>query len=143
MKINHSFQINSLLKMIPPPPHTSLKNYFAEVKIKKLKTIKKIPQNHAQILYYKSCPSKMGENIYTPKYCRTIPSIINFYRHTRTFDSRLYLDISRSFKCPKCLSMVGLICYYLWSFRYLLFVFLEFILKVHVLVNSEHKSCQI
>jgi hypothetical protein len=23
MKINHSFQINSLLKMIPPPPHTS------------------------------------------------------------------------------------------------------------------------
>ena len=38
MKINHSFQINSLLKMIPPPPthtHTHfLENYFAEVKIK-------------------------------------------------------------------------------------------------------------
>ena len=43
MKINHSFQINSLLKMIPPPhthTHTHfLENYFAEVKIKKLKTI--------------------------------------------------------------------------------------------------------
>ena len=35
MKINHSFQINSLLKMIPPPTHTHfLENYFAEVKIK-------------------------------------------------------------------------------------------------------------
>ena len=31
MKINHSFQINSLLKMIPPH---FLENYFAEVKIK-------------------------------------------------------------------------------------------------------------
>ena len=37
MKINHSFQINSLLKMIFPPHF--LENYFAEVKIKKLKTI--------------------------------------------------------------------------------------------------------
>jgi hypothetical protein len=36
MKINHSFQINFLLKMISP--HL-LENYFAEVKIKKLKTI--------------------------------------------------------------------------------------------------------
>ena len=36
MKINHSFQINSLLKMIFPH---FLENYFAEVKIKKLKTI--------------------------------------------------------------------------------------------------------
>ena len=36
MKINHSFQINSLLKMISPH---FLENYFAEVKIKKLKTI--------------------------------------------------------------------------------------------------------
>ena len=32
MKINHSFQINSILKMIPPPPF--LENYLAEVKIK-------------------------------------------------------------------------------------------------------------
>ena len=31
MKINHSFQINSLLKMIPP---LFLENYFAELKIK-------------------------------------------------------------------------------------------------------------
>ena len=31
MKINHSFQINSLLKMISPH---FLENYFAEVKIK-------------------------------------------------------------------------------------------------------------
>ena len=29
-------------------------------------TQKKIPQNHTQIWYYKNCPSKMGENIYTP-----------------------------------------------------------------------------
>ena len=36
MKINYSFQINSLLKMIPPH---FLENYFAKVKIKKLKTI--------------------------------------------------------------------------------------------------------
>ena len=34
MKINHSFQINSLLKMTPPPPPHFLDNYFAEVKIK-------------------------------------------------------------------------------------------------------------
>ena len=36
MKINHSFLINSLLKMIPPPPtHTHFsENYFAEAKIK-------------------------------------------------------------------------------------------------------------
>ena len=33
MKINHSFKLNSLLKMIPPPFHF-LENYFAEVKIK-------------------------------------------------------------------------------------------------------------
>ena len=33
MKINHSFQIKSLLKIIPPPSHF-LENYFAEVKIK-------------------------------------------------------------------------------------------------------------
>ena len=32
MKINHSFQINSLLKMISPLHF--LENYFAEVKIK-------------------------------------------------------------------------------------------------------------
>ena len=34
MKINHSFQIHSFLKMISPH---FLENYFAEVKIKKFK----------------------------------------------------------------------------------------------------------
>ena len=34
----------------------------------------------------------------------------------RAFDSRLYLDISRSFNCPKCSPVVCLICYYLQSF---------------------------
>jgi hypothetical protein len=34
----------------------------------------------------------------------------------RPFDPRLYLDISRSFKCPKCSPMVCLICNYLRSF---------------------------
>jgi hypothetical protein len=34
-----------------------------------------------------------------------------------SFDSRLYLDISRSFKCPKSSPVVCLICYYLWSVR--------------------------
>jgi hypothetical protein len=38
MKINHSFQINSLLKNDSPPPHF-LENYFSAVEIKKLKTI--------------------------------------------------------------------------------------------------------
>jgi hypothetical protein len=33
MKINHSFQINSLIEMISPHTHF-LKNYFAEVNIK-------------------------------------------------------------------------------------------------------------
>ena len=41
MKKSHSFQINSLLKMIPPH---FLEKYFAEVNIKKLKTI----TNHFQ-----------------------------------------------------------------------------------------------
>jgi hypothetical protein len=36
MKINHSFQINSLLKMIPPPP-TLLGELFCGGKNKKVK----------------------------------------------------------------------------------------------------------
>jgi len=36
----------------------------------------------------------------------------------RAFDSRLYLDISRSFKCPKCSPVVCLICYYFRMFLY-------------------------
>jgi hypothetical protein len=49
----------------------------------------------------------------------------------RAFDSRLYLDMSRSFneknrlyldisspfECPKCSPMVCLTCYYLWLVR--------------------------
>jgi hypothetical protein len=35
----------------------------------------------------------------------------------RPFDSRLYLDISRSFKCPKSSPVVCLISYYLLSVR--------------------------
>ena len=58
----------------------------------------------------------------------------------RAFDSRLYLDISRSFNCPKCSPVVCLICYYL---RLVVFVLREYILKVHIHVSSEHKLCQI
>ena len=65
-----------------------------------------------------------------------------FYRST-SFDSRFYLDISRSFKCPKCSPVVCLICYYLRSVRLLFFVLRQYILKVHILVSSEHKLCQI
>ena len=39
MKINHSFQINSILKMIPP---YFLENYLAEVKIKNVHMIDKM-----------------------------------------------------------------------------------------------------
>ena len=35
------------------------------------------------------------------------------------FDSRLYLYISRSCKCPKCSPVVCLICYYLRSVHWL------------------------
>ena len=47
MKINHSFLINSFLKMIPPPPppptHTHFsENYFAEVSIKNYHMIDKM-----------------------------------------------------------------------------------------------------
>ena len=58
----------------------------------------------------------------------------------RPFDSRLYLDISRSFKCLKSSPVVCLICYYL---RLVIFILREYILKVHILVSSEHKLFQI
>jgi hypothetical protein len=51
----------------------------------------------------------------------------------RAFDSCLYLDISRSFNCPKCSPVVGSL---------VVFVLREYILKVHILVSSEHKLCQ-
>jgi len=48
--------------------------YWKKIAIDTLNdTHKKIPQNHTQILYYKNSSSKMGKNIHTPKYCRTIP----------------------------------------------------------------------
>ena len=58
------------------------------------------------------------------------------YQMILPFDSRLYLDISRSFKCPKSSPMVCLIYNYLRSVRYVLFILREYILKVHVLVIS-------
>ena len=72
------------------------------------------------------------------------------------FDSRLYLDISRSFKGKKSfifryfkifqLSQMftcGLSDLLLLAVGSLVvFVLREYILKVHILVNSEHKLCQ-
>ena len=48
------------------------------------------------------------------------------------FESRLYLDISRSFSCPKCLPMICLIFLYtcLGSLK-VVFLLQEYILKVH------------
>jgi hypothetical protein len=63
-----------------------------------------------------------------------------FFIDQRPFDSRLYLDISRSFKCLKSSPVVCLICYYL---RLVIFILREYILKVHILVSSEHKLFQI
>jgi hypothetical protein len=51
----------------------------------------------------------------------------------------LYLDISRSFKCPQFSPMVYLICNYLRSVRYFLSVLREYIVIVHVLLSFEHK----
>ena len=60
----------------------------------------------------------------------------------RAFDSRLYLDISMSFKCPKC--SCGLSDLLLVAVGSLVaFVLREYILKVRILVSSEHKLCQI
>ena len=75
----------------------------------------------------------------------------------RAFNSRLYLDISRSFKC-----IGSFIFRYFEIFQVsqmftcglsdllflavgslVVFVLREYILKVHVLVSSEHKLCQI
>ena len=74
----------------------------------------------------------------------------------RVFDSRLYLDISRSFKWIESfifryfkvfqLSQMftcGLSDLLLLAVGSLVvFVLLEYILKVHILVSSEHISCQ-
>ena len=79
-----------------------------------------------------------------------------FYRST-SFDSRFYLDISRSFKWKE-----SFIFRYFKVFQFsqmftcglsdllllavdslVVFVLREYILKVHILVSSEHKLCQI
>jgi hypothetical protein len=74
----------------------------------------------------------------------------------RAFDSRLYLDISRSFKWIEAfifryfkvfqLSQIftcGLSDLLLLAIVSLVvFVLREYILKVHILVSSEHKLCQ-
>ena len=75
----------------------------------------------------------------------------------RPFDSRLYLDISRSFKWKESfifryftvfqvsqIFTCGLSDLLLLAVGSLVvFVLREYILKVHILVSSEHKSCQI
>ena len=65
-----------------------------------------------------------------------------FFIGQRLFDSSLYLDISRSFKCPKSSPVVfDLLLLAVGSL--VVFVLREYILKVHILVSSEHKLCQI
>ena len=75
----------------------------------------------------------------------------------RPFDSRLYLDISRSFKWKESfifryfkvfqvsqIFTCGLSDLLLFSVGSLVvFVLREYVLKVHILVNSEHKLYQI
>ena len=56
--------------------------------------------------------------------------------------NRLYLDIARSFKCPKPSPVVcDLLLLAIGSL--VVFVLREYILKVHIHVSSEHKLCQI
>jgi hypothetical protein len=75
----------------------------------------------------------------------------------RPFDSRLYLDISKSFKWKESFIFIyfkvfqvskiftcGLSDLLLLAVGSLVvFVLREYILKVHILVSSEHKLCQI
>ena len=64
-----------------------------------------------------------------------------FFIGQRPFDSRLYLDISRSFKSPKSSPVVCLI--FITCGRFVsCFVLREYILEVHILVSSEYKLCQ-
>ena len=65
---------------------------------------------------------------------------IQIFQGLSSEKNRLYLDISRSFKCLKSSPVVCLICYYL---RLVIFILREYILKVHILVSSEHKLFQI
>ena len=61
--------------------------------------------------------------------------------HVPPFNSWLYLDSSRSFKCTKCSPMVWFVFTCVRSL--IVFVLREYILKVHILVHSEHKLRQI
>jgi hypothetical protein len=73
----------------------------------------------------------------------------------RAFDSRLYLDISRSFKWIESFILryfklfqlsqmftCGLSDLLLLAVGSFVFVLREYILKVHILVSSEHTLCQ-
>jgi hypothetical protein len=69
--------------------------------------------------------------------------IFRYFQDLSSEQNRLYLDSSRPFNCSNCSPVVCLICYYLRSVRSLVvFVLRECILKVHILVSSEHKLCQ-
>jgi hypothetical protein len=80
----------------------------------------------------------------------------NLFISIRAFDSRLYLDISRSFKWKesfifryfKVFQLFQLFTCVLSDFvlpavgSLVVFVLREYILKVHILVSSEHRLCQ-
>jgi hypothetical protein len=64
----------------------------------------------------------------------------HFFIDQRPFDSRLYLDISRYFKISTC-GLSDLLLLAVGSL--VIFILREYILKVHILVSSEHKLFQI
>jgi hypothetical protein len=67
---------------------------------------------------------------------------IVFFIGIRAFYSRLYLDISRSFQLSQMFTC-GLSDLLLLAVGSLVaFVLREYILKVHILVSSEHKLCR-
>ena len=88
---------------------------------------------------------------------RLMMSVVDQYIGQRPFDSRLYLDISRSFKWKE--SFIFRYCEVFQMFQIftcglsdllllavgslVVFVLREYILKVHILVSSEHELCQI
>ena len=84
-------------------------------------------------------PNKTTINKFLSVNVLSILVYIEIFQGFSSEKNRLYLDISRSFKCLKSSPVVCLICYYL---RLVVFVLREYILKVHILVSSEHKLCQ-
>ena len=118
---------------------------------------------------YLTCTISVVEKIYGMAYIFTLlmfrksnkttinkNKTINCYRST-SFDSRLYLDISRSFKWKESFifryckvfqvpqiftcGLSDLLLLVVGSL--VVFVLREYILEVHVLVSSKHKLCQI